>query len=492
MTDALELELRAAMTERSQRAPVAEVVERLQQLEYPQTWRRVPLPLRVRLWPILSTAGVALVAVIAAVILTASPATPVAYAGWTPVPTTPSPAQLAKATASCKFSHSLSRSGSPTLSGKPVLTDQRGKFTAAIYVIGTYVDDCLSDGNNDGGTSLSGNAIQLTSYARPGPDQLGLPVGSGATLKGFLGGNPKEPLPPQWQRLLNSRFVKDHPGMRARLEAAFRADLAGGIETNEGGLAGRDIATVTFVFADGTTVDATVHNGWYFAWWPSPYSPTSVRVTTTSGAHTSCSARRNTGCVWAGFKRRPLRGAPTTTTPAVTTPAGKLLTPSQVQTPIAFHVTRADRFCTSASSSAPYMGHIVACDKRIPSGYHVFPPGWSEGRPEDVYVTFTFKARVAVTNRQSQYEWTLVSPGNTGGSGGQTNKNLHVGQTVSYADFMPSERGIYHIAIAYTQDTEGAQSPATNSLYLHVRSGTPLPPGTVIVGTFSFREPPTT
>jgi hypothetical protein len=48
-------------------------------------------------------------------------------------------------------------------------------------------------------------------------------------------------------------------------------------------MAGNNVSAVTFDFTDGPTVDATVHNGWYFAWWPNLDNPTSVQITTTSG-----------------------------------------------------------------------------------------------------------------------------------------------------------------------------------------------------------------
>ncbi len=100
MTDSLELELRAAMVERSASRPIAEVVERLKQLDYPSSSKRPPFLARLGPWPVLAAAA-ALTAGIVTVVLTASPATPVAYAGWTPSPRTPSPVQLAAATRSC-------------------------------------------------------------------------------------------------------------------------------------------------------------------------------------------------------------------------------------------------------------------------------------------------------------------------------------------------------------------------------------------------------
>ena len=57
-----------------------------------------------------------------------------------------------------------------------------------------------------------------------------------------------------------------------------------GVESDDFGMAGSDVSAVTFDFAGGLTVDATVQNGWYFAWWPTLDDPASVQITTTSGA----------------------------------------------------------------------------------------------------------------------------------------------------------------------------------------------------------------
>ena len=70
------------------------------------------------------------------------------------------------------------------------------------------------------------------------------------------------------------------------------------------GLAGDDVSAVEFQFADGSTVDATVQNGWYFAWWPGHAWPTSVKVTanaatTTSPMSLSACQRGPSRCVFA-------------------------------------------------------------------------------------------------------------------------------------------------------------------------------------------------
>jgi hypothetical protein len=206
------------------------------------------------------------------------------------------------------------------LTGTPALTDQRGKFTAALYVVGSKVYDCLSNGSHES-TMFGMNQAQLNFYASPGPDQLGLPDNSGGSLKGFAASSPSQPLPAQWQHVLNTPRFKNHPDARARLERELRLELASSNERNAFGLAGSGVSAVSFVFADGTTVNATVQNGWYFAWWPSDDYPTSVRVATSSAIVTSpmmptggqgAGCRFGTsGCVWAGLRQHPRTIAPT-------------------------------------------------------------------------------------------------------------------------------------------------------------------------------------
>jgi hypothetical protein len=69
--------------------------------------------------------------------------------------------------------------------------------------------------------------------------------------------------------------------MRQRL-AARRAGSPFGADDNFAlGQAGSEVSAVTFAFANGKTVVASIEHGWYFAWWPWATEPTSVTVTTT-------------------------------------------------------------------------------------------------------------------------------------------------------------------------------------------------------------------
>jgi hypothetical protein len=204
----------------------------------------------------------------------------------------------------------------PVLEGTPSLTDQRGSFTAALYTAGTTVYACLSDGTHDD-TAVAYNQTQLDgTFARPGRDQLQLSSNSGGGLQGFTGASVNGPLPSQWQNLLNTPRYQNDPSLLARTKTAFRAMLVGGVESNAFGMAGSDVSAVTFGFADGVTVYATVQNGWYFAWWPSLDYPSSVLVTTTDGTVSSpmmpTGANQRPGCtfgadscVWAGVGMPP-------------------------------------------------------------------------------------------------------------------------------------------------------------------------------------------
>jgi hypothetical protein len=200
--------------------------------------------------------------------------------GWTAVPSAPSAAAVAAATAACNWLHDLN--GPPILTGTPVLTDGRGSYTAAIYVNGHTAHICISNGQHTG-TSLAMDDMSLFFDASPGPDQLGNPSGDGGGAPGFPGTDGTTTTP-------------------------------GGYEDVHG-LAGSDVSAVRFDFADGSTVNATVQNGWYFAWWPGDSWPTSVRVTTSStGTLTSpmsvaACVSEPTGCVFAG--RTPISVQPT-------------------------------------------------------------------------------------------------------------------------------------------------------------------------------------
>jgi hypothetical protein len=264
MNDLLESELRTAFAARLETvSPEREA--RLCAFDYRSRARR-----HRRVW---AAMGTALTGGVVAAILMLSSGASVAQ-GWTPIPTAPSAAAVAAATAACNWVDAPN--GPPALTGTPVLTDGRGSYTAAIYVSGDVTHTCISNGQHTATGIATDDGVTLRLHAAPGPDQLGDPSGGGGSAPGFR---------------------------------ASDGSTSSNQEEDVHGLAGSDVSAVTFAFADGSTVQATVQNGWYFAWWPSDSWPTTVQVTTGSGTRTSpmsagaCRSQA-TGCVFAEPKPR--------------------------------------------------------------------------------------------------------------------------------------------------------------------------------------------
>jgi hypothetical protein len=266
MSDLPESELRSAFAARLETvSPEREA--RLCAFDYRSRARR-----HRRVWAAMGTGATALTGGVVAAILVLSSGASVAE-GWTAVPSAPSAAAVAAATAACNWVNN--RNGPPILSGTPVLTDGRGSYTAAIYVDGQVAHICISNGQHEA-TGIATNDRILSVEAAPGPDQLGNPSGGGGSAPGFPGSS--------------------------------------GQEEDVQGLAGSDVSAVTFEFAHGSTVEATVQNGWYFAWWPGDSWPSSVRVATSTGILTSpmsvvACMSETTSCVFAGWNpNRPSAG----------------------------------------------------------------------------------------------------------------------------------------------------------------------------------------
>ncbi len=159
----------------------------------------------------------------AAAILLGSSAAP-AFAGWSANPTTPHPGQLAAAQQGCG-----------TNSGTPVLTDTRGPYTASIYA--------------DGSTCVQGNGITINSSR----DSGGTPSIPAGTIQ--LGGSGE-------------------------------SDSEGHALTMVDGAIADGVTGVTITRSDGSSVQATVKNGWYLAWWPGTERAVTAQVTSASGTGT--------------------------------------------------------------------------------------------------------------------------------------------------------------------------------------------------------------
>lgn len=183
-----------------------------------------PRARRLPSWPTLGAAGLtAAAAATAAAILLGSSAAP-AFAGWTANPTAPRPGQLVAAQQDCGGA-----------AGAPVLTDTRGPYTASVYA--------------DGSTCVQGNGLTISSN-RDGGGPASVPAGT------------------------------------IELNGTGESDSDGHALTMVDGQIGAGVTAVTITRSDGTSVQATVNNGWYLAWWPGDQRAVTAQVTNANGTAT--------------------------------------------------------------------------------------------------------------------------------------------------------------------------------------------------------------
>lgn len=155
------------------------------------------------------------------------------------------------------------------ITGQAVLSETSGRYTATVYhPTDSQVFVCIA--YPGGGTGGQTSNFGQYGIPKPGPDQI-TDVGGGAgAAPGFPGGHLNQ-LPRQYR------------DQSSATKQRIRRLLARGVESDEVGMAGNNVAAVTLDFNGGLTVDATVHNGWYFAWWPTLDHPTAVQITTSTG-----------------------------------------------------------------------------------------------------------------------------------------------------------------------------------------------------------------
>jgi hypothetical protein len=182
---------------------------------------------RIRKLPAIGALGATGVAAAVAAIVTLGSSAAPAFAGWRATPTIPAPGQLAQAAQVC--GQGL---------GSAVLTDSRGPYTAAIYADSTTSDLCLS-----------GNGVSMSSSSTTG-SPVSVPAG------------------------------------RIELGGGGTRDSAGNALTLVDGRTGAGVTAVTIERSDGSSVRATVANGWYLAWWPGTVTATNAQLTTGSGTST--------------------------------------------------------------------------------------------------------------------------------------------------------------------------------------------------------------
>lgn len=230
MNEQLESNLRAALRERASLVPGASV-ERLTGHDYHPRHTRVGPPIAIG-----ATATAAAAAGAATLVISLGAGTTNAFAGWTPKPTQPAPGQLQAAQATCE-------SGRSPIAGLPLkLADTRGPFTFSVYADSQSSAACIK------GPSFTAVTTSMSSAPVSVPGgQIVLSSGQG---RGPGGG----------------------PAPRAGNAYSF-AD----------GRTGAGVSGVTLVLDDGTTVQATVGNGWFVAWWPGDLVAKSAQLTTPAG-----------------------------------------------------------------------------------------------------------------------------------------------------------------------------------------------------------------
>lgn len=223
MNEQLESDLRAVLRERAGAVPDT-VAARLTHVDYRPRTHRLRAPVVIG-----ATATAAALAGTLAVVISLGAGASNAFAGWSPTPTPPAPGQLAGAQTSCEQAQS-------PIAGLPLqLSDTRGPFTFSIYADSTTSATCIK-----------------------GP--------SFTAVSGSISSSPITA--PAGHILLSSSHASENSG------AAY---------TVAEGRTGTGVSGVTLRLEDGTTVQATVGNGWFVAWWPDAQAVKSAELVTSSG-----------------------------------------------------------------------------------------------------------------------------------------------------------------------------------------------------------------
>jgi hypothetical protein len=167
----------------------------------------------------------------------------------------------------------------------PILTVVHGSSTALLNVTGGRIDLCLVGGDPKNLHAFFTEDLETFGPVRDTPpaDRISVPYA------GDNGGG-------------SGRSAPSLHGVPAGLRGRRFGSLAyreymwgGGWGAYALGQVGSRVSGVAITFTNRKTTDATVRNGWYFAWWPWISTPKTVTVTTTSGTITSPLIRSNGG-----------------------------------------------------------------------------------------------------------------------------------------------------------------------------------------------------
>ncbi|HUY20734.1 MAG TPA: hypothetical protein VMV22_00185 [Acidimicrobiales bacterium] len=192
--------------------------------------------------PLAATIGVgAAVGGAAAVVAVVAPGAPAAFARWNASPTAPAAGQVATAQAACQARLvPLTTAERGAASGwQPAVTDIRGPFTLSVFTAGTATATCLDDGSFE---SVS---------VRVGPQPPPPPAGG---------------------------VVVDQASFTARQGEPFTLVV---------GRAGAGVTAVTLVRADGSTIETSLADGRFAAWWPGDGAVRGAEASTPTGVVTT-------------------------------------------------------------------------------------------------------------------------------------------------------------------------------------------------------------
>ncbi len=191
-----------------------------------------------------------------------SPTDRAAFGGWSAEPRAVDAATLATNGADCArlgneptvVGHTVVEHESPTDSGgplQPVLSEERGPNAFTVVASDEWVKFCLV-----------GPALQFSSaHARHGGG-------------GFESGGPQ---PGGWSSMSSNEGYPDPPA--GGLTLAERGTYRSGADGSWSAVLGRaapDVRSVQVRLVDGSTVEATVTDGFFVAWWPGAVEPREV------------------------------------------------------------------------------------------------------------------------------------------------------------------------------------------------------------------------
>jgi hypothetical protein len=249
MNDMLETQLRETLAARAEEVPES-AVGRVRGHDYRPRTRDLRPPI--------AGGAVACAAVAGGLVVGLGLSHPsAAFAGWKAHPTAAKPDEVASAGSSCQtklqgMSGSAADSAASAQAGRPplpslssmsqVLSDTRGPFTFLIYAnpAGTASAACF---DAPGFTSLNETAA-IGSATPVATDGVSVVRQSQATSQGN-----------------GYTFIE--------------------------GQVGSGVSQVTLDLKDGSTVQATIQNGWFAAWWPGSADATAASLTTPSGTTTA-------------------------------------------------------------------------------------------------------------------------------------------------------------------------------------------------------------